>query len=76
MQEAEKLGLSTSEDVKVQMELARQTIMIRELFADYQKKNPVTEAEMKAEYDKFAEAVKNLGLYISLVEVPEVNGAV
>jgi len=56
MQEAEKLGLSTSEDFKVQMELARQTILIRELFADYQKKNPVTEAEMKAEYDKFAEA--------------------
>ena len=28
------------------------------------------------DYDKFAEAVKNLGLYISLVEVPEVNGAV
>ena len=27
-----------------------------ELFADYQKNNPVTEAEMKAEYDKFAEA--------------------
>src|SRR3982750_1606601 len=56
MQEAEKRGLSTSEDVKVQMELARQTILIRELFADYQKNNPVTEAEMKAEYDKFAEA--------------------
>jgi peptidyl-prolyl cis-trans isomerase C len=45
MQEAEKLGLSTSDDVKVQMELARQTILIRELFADYQKKNPVTEEE-------------------------------
>jgi peptidyl-prolyl cis-trans isomerase C len=56
MQEAEKLGLSTSEDVKVQMELARQTILIRELFTDYQKKNPVTEEEMKAEYDKFAAA--------------------
>lgn len=56
MQEAEKLGLSTSEDVKIQMELARQTILIRELFSDYQKKNPVTEEEMKAEYDKFAAA--------------------
>jgi peptidyl-prolyl cis-trans isomerase C len=56
MQEAEKRGLTTSEDVKVQMELARQTILIRELFSDYQKNNPVTEAEMKAEYDKFAEA--------------------
>jgi len=56
MQEAEKRGLSTSDDFKVQMELARQTILIRELFADYQKKNPVTDAELKAEYDKFAAA--------------------
>ena len=56
MQEAEKEGLSTSEDFKAQMELARQTIMIRALFADYQKKNPVTDADMKAEYDKFATA--------------------
>jgi len=56
MQEAEKLGLSTSEDFKVQMELARQTILIRELFADYQKKNPVTDADLKAEYDKFVAA--------------------
>jgi peptidyl-prolyl cis-trans isomerase C len=38
------------------MELARQTILIRELFADYQKTNPVTDAEIKAEYDKFAAA--------------------
>lgn len=26
------------------------------------------------DYEKFAEAIKNLGLYISLVEVPEING--
>lgn len=56
MQEAEKRGLSASDDFKVQMELARQTILIRELFADYQKQNPVTEADLKAEYDKFAAA--------------------
>ena len=54
MQEAEKQGLSTSDDYKVQMELARQTIMIRALFADFQQKNKVTDAELKAEYDKFA----------------------
>ncbi len=53
MQEAQKRGLATSEDVKAQMELARQTILIRELFADFQKKNPVTDAELKGEYDKF-----------------------
>lgn len=56
MQEAQKRGLDGSDDFKGQMELARQTILIRELFADYQKKNPVTDAEIQAEYDKFAAA--------------------
>jgi peptidyl-prolyl cis-trans isomerase C len=56
MQEAQKRGLDATDDYKAQMELARQTILIRELFADYQKNNPVTDAEVKAEYDKFASA--------------------
>jgi len=56
MQEAQKRGLDASEDFKGQMELARQTILIRELFADEQKKNPVTEADIKGEYDKFVAA--------------------
>jgi Skp family chaperone for outer membrane proteins len=53
MQEAEKRGLAASADYKAQMEFARQSILIRELFADHQKKNPVTDAEVQAEYDKF-----------------------
>lgn len=53
MQEAEKRGLAASPDFKTQMEFARQSILIRELFADYQKKNPVTDADIQAEYDKF-----------------------
>ncbi|HET6828492.1 MAG TPA: peptidylprolyl isomerase, partial [Ramlibacter sp.] len=56
LQEAQKRGLDASDDFKTQMELARQTILIRELFADQQKKNPVTDAEVKAEYDKFVAA--------------------
>ena len=52
MQEANKRGLANSEAYKQQMELARQTILIRSLFEDFQKKNPVTDAEAKAEYDK------------------------
>ncbi|MCF8210591.1 MAG: peptidylprolyl isomerase [Rhodoferax sp.] len=56
MQEAQARGLDATEDFKVQMELARQAILIRELFADYQKKNPVTDEQIKAEYDKFAAA--------------------
>lgn len=56
MQEAQKKGVANTTEFKNQMELARQTIMIRALFADYQKKNPVTDADIKAEYDKFAAA--------------------
>jgi peptidyl-prolyl cis-trans isomerase C len=56
MQEAQKRGLDGSEEYKTQMELARQTILIRELFADYQKNNPVTDAEIQGEYDKFVSA--------------------
>jgi peptidyl-prolyl cis-trans isomerase C len=35
------------------MELARQSILIRELFDDFKAKNPVTDEAAKAEYDKF-----------------------
>jgi peptidyl-prolyl cis-trans isomerase C len=56
IQEAQKQGLDTTEDFKSQVELARQAILIRELFGIYQKNNPVTDAEVKAEYDKFAAA--------------------
>jgi peptidyl-prolyl cis-trans isomerase C len=53
MQEAQQRGLDASEDFKAQIELARQTLLIRELFADFQKKNPVSDADIQAEYDKF-----------------------
>ena len=56
MQEAQLRGLDATEDFKAQVELARQSILIRELFGDFQKNNPVTDADIKAEYDKFAAA--------------------
>ena len=55
-QEAEKLGLMGSEDYKNQMEIARQTVLITVLIDDFKKKNAVTDAELKTEYDKFAAA--------------------
>ena len=55
-QAAQAQGLDATEDYKNQLELTRQSILIRELFADFQKKNPVTDEETKAEYDKFASA--------------------
>ena len=56
MQEAHTRGLDATDDFKSQMELTRQSILIRELFTDFQKKNPVTDADAQAEYDKFATA--------------------
>ena len=55
-QEAQARGLDATDDYKNQLELTKQSILIRELFTDYQKKNPVTDVEIKAEYDKFAAA--------------------
>ena len=56
IQEAQKQGLDATEDFRSQVELARQTLLIRELFAAYQKNNPVTDADVKAEYDKYVAA--------------------
>lgn len=55
-QEAQKLGLDGTASFRAQMDLTRQQILINELFADYQTKNVITDAEIQAEYDKFAAA--------------------
>jgi peptidyl-prolyl cis-trans isomerase C len=52
-QEAERKGIAKTAGYQSQMELARQSILIRELFEDYRSKNPVSDAEAKVEYDKF-----------------------
>jgi peptidyl-prolyl cis-trans isomerase C len=52
-QEAEKRGLGASREFRAQMELARQSLLVRELFEDHKRKNPVSDAAAKAEYDKF-----------------------
>ncbi|MGO4476171.1 peptidylprolyl isomerase [Massilia sp. 2TAF26] len=53
IQEADKQGIGTRPEVKNQIENARQSIIINAMLADYIKKHPVTDAEIKAEYDKF-----------------------
>jgi len=55
-QEAHRKGLDATDDFKHQIELTKQSILIRELFADFQKNNPVSDEAIKAEYDKFAAA--------------------
>ncbi|SDD51258.1 peptidyl-prolyl cis-trans isomerase C [Massilia sp. PDC64] len=53
IQEADKQGIGTRPDVKNAIDNARQSIIINAMLADYIKKNPVKDAEIKAEYDKY-----------------------
>jgi peptidyl-prolyl cis-trans isomerase C len=53
IQEADKQGVGTRPDVKNAIDNARQSIIINAMLADYIKKNPVKDAEIKAEYDKY-----------------------
>jgi peptidyl-prolyl cis-trans isomerase C len=52
-QEAERRGLAGSPEFAQRWALARQSILIGELFEEFKKKNPVAEGDIKAEYDKF-----------------------
>lgn len=56
VQEAKKHDLEISEDYKLQLSLARESILINQLFEDFVRKHPVTDAEIQAEYDKFVAA--------------------
>jgi peptidyl-prolyl cis-trans isomerase C len=53
MQEAQKRGMEANEEFKFQMELAKQSLLIRELFTDFQKNTVITDAEAKAEFDRY-----------------------
>lgn len=53
VQEAERRGLAQRPAYKDQMELARQGILIRELFEDHRAKNPVTDEQARADYERF-----------------------
>jgi peptidyl-prolyl cis-trans isomerase C len=53
MQEALKEGYDKKPEVKQALDNARQTIVINALARDYITKHPVTDADVKAEYEKF-----------------------
>ena len=53
MQEADRRGVSNTPEIKSQVEIARQSIVIRALVQDFLKKNPIADKEIQAEYDKF-----------------------
>ncbi|HMV17443.1 MAG TPA: peptidylprolyl isomerase [Zoogloea sp.] len=51
-QEARKKGLEKNASVMAQMDLARQAVLIRAYLQDYVKAHPVSDADVKAEYDR------------------------
>jgi peptidyl-prolyl cis-trans isomerase C len=52
-QAARKKGLDRNGLVSAQMDMARQAVLIRAFFDDYVKANPITDAQLKTDYDKF-----------------------
>jgi peptidyl-prolyl cis-trans isomerase C len=54
LQAAEARGLQKTQAFADQMELARQSVLIRALFTDIESETPVDEAAIKAEYDRIA----------------------
>ena len=57
IQEADKQGFGTRPEVKTAIDNARQAIVVNAMLADYVKKNPVKDAEIKAEYDRYKSQV-------------------
>jgi len=49
--EAKKKGLDKQPDVKTQMDLAAQTVLVRAQVADWAKTNPISDAALHKEYD-------------------------
>jgi peptidyl-prolyl cis-trans isomerase C len=59
IQEADRQGVANRPDVKMALDNARQSIVINAMLQDYVKKNPIKDADIKAEYDKVKAAQAN-----------------
>ncbi|HVJ74261.1 MAG TPA: peptidylprolyl isomerase [Casimicrobiaceae bacterium] len=55
--EARKKGLEKQTDIKTQMDLSSQTVLVRAYVADWLKANPVPEADLKREYDAIKQQI-------------------
>ena len=59
VQEAKKAGLDKKADVVAQAEAARQALYIRAYIQEYVKKNPITDAQLMADYEKVKTQIGN-----------------
>ena len=53
VQAAEKAGVTKDPAVETELELVRQGILVRALMTDYLAKNPITQEQIRKEYEKF-----------------------
>ena len=51
-QEAQRAGVANNAEVKAQLDIVRQEIVVGAFLRDYARKNPITEAEIQKEYDR------------------------
>jgi peptidyl-prolyl cis-trans isomerase C len=51
-QEAQKSGVSKSQEVQQQLDMARQEVLVGAYIRDWLRRNPVTEAEVQKEYER------------------------
>ncbi|WP_426105921.1 peptidylprolyl isomerase [Massilia sp. TSP1-1-2] len=70
IQEADKQGFGTRPEVKAALENARQSIIINAMLADQVKKNPIKEADIKAEYDKYKAQQGDKEYHVRHIVVP------
>ena len=71
MQEAARRGIATRPDVKAQLAVAQQTVVLRAMIEDFVKTHTPTDAEIKARYDELVKQAgggKELHLHHILVE--------
>ena len=52
-QAAQKRGLERNPDVAAQMDMARQAVLVRALFENEVKANPITDADLQKQYEQF-----------------------
>jgi peptidyl-prolyl cis-trans isomerase C len=52
-QAATKRGLDKNPDIAAQMEMARQAVLVRALFENEMKANPITDADLQKQYEAF-----------------------
>ncbi len=64
MQEAARRGIPTHPDVKAQIAVAQQTVVLRALIEDFVKNNTPTDAEVKARYDDLVKGAGGQELHL------------